>query len=208
MRRNVLLVCLALLSLLGASSAFAAAETHDGFSLRLSTGLGYTSSSMTIGGETLGIAGAGGMGGFGLGWAVVPNLILHIDVAGVRAINPAVSIKSGGATVSGDSTATVSVTNFGVGASYYIMPANIYVGGAIHASEMALDNGGKHTDTDTGWGFTLNGGKEWWVSDNWGLGLAAQILFSSIPPNANGTAQGASNMNTVAAGLLFSATYN
>ncbi len=207
MRHYILLVCLALCSVL-ASSAYAAAETHDGFSLRLNTGLGYTSSSMSLGGDTLGISGAGSMGGFGLGWAIIPNLLLHLEFASVRAINPTVSIKSGGTTVSADSTATLQVTNFGIGASYYIMPANIYVGGGIHASAMSLDQDGKHTDTNTGWGFTLNSGKEWWVSDNWGLGLAAQILFSSIPPNSNGVSQGASNMNTVAAGLMFSATYN
>jgi len=47
-------------------------------------------------------------------------------------------------------------------------------------------------------------GKEWWVSDHWGLGVAGHISFSSNqdPVASNNT------LTTWAFGAAFSATYN
>ncbi len=204
MRRIVLLVCFALSGLLCATPAFAAAETHDGFFLRFTPGLGYTSTSESVGSDSVGISGLGGMGGFGIGWSIVNNLVLHLNFASVSAINPKVSITSGGTTLSKDVSASETVTLFGLGASYYIMPANIYVGGSVGASSLSLTTDKSTTDSGTGWGLTLNAGKEWWVSDNWGLGVAGQFLFSSVPDKGSSSA----NLNTAAFGIQFSATYN
>jgi hypothetical protein len=57
-------------------------------------------------------------------------------------------------------------------------------------------------------------GKEWWVSDNWGLGLAGQVVLGSIKDSKILSGVGAdapvSNASwTVAAfNVLFSASFN
>jgi len=46
-------------------------------------------------------------------------------------------------------------------------------------------------------------GKDWWVSENWGLGAAAQLLLGSAKDrNAD------ANWSTAAVALMFTATYN
>jgi len=48
-------------------------------------------------------------------------------------------------------------------------------------------------------------GKEWWVSDNWALGLNGQFAFSS---NDDSEEAGAPNWDTIWFGAAFSATFN
>lgn len=67
----------------------------------------------------------------------------------------------------------------GVGLTYYIMPANVFLSGTVGVGRFALTKPTDDQDDDerieTNPGLSLHAkiGKEWWVSDNWGLGLAA-----------------------------------
>ena len=62
------------------------------------------------------------------------------------------------------------------------------------------------TSNDTNWGFGLRAalGKEWWVSDHWGLGIAGHVSLTvnqdsgTNPPTWTG----------LGATVAFSATYN
>ena len=58
-----------------------------------------------------------------------------------------------------------------------------------------------------GIGINLAIGKEWWVSDNWGLGVAAQ-LSSTVLPDKNLRTGEELNLTTHSVGILFSATFN
>lgn len=62
-------------------------------------------------------------------------------------------------------------------------------------------------ETDNGIGINLAIGKEWWVSDNWGLGVAAQ-LSSTVLPDKNLRTGEELNLTTHSVGILFSATFN
>ena len=60
-------------------------------------------------------------------------------------------------------------------------------------------------NSKTGLGFQAMVGKEWWVTADWGLGVAADLLLSSMkddPAVSNDT------YSATTFGLLFSATYN
>ena len=179
-------------------------EKHEGFFLRLNGGLGYLSTSETIGPSITTTTGIAGVGELGVGWAVVPNLILHLDVASVGAIGPKVSVNGFGATTGGTSAAD-TVTNFGVGLTYYMMPYNFWVGGAVGGSAAWIDYGAGRLTTSLGWGFVLNVGKEVWVSENWGLGFSGMFLFSAVPDSATAVTY---NLNTAAFGIMVCGTYN
>jgi hypothetical protein len=56
--------------------------------------------------------------------------------------------------------------------------------------------------TKTGFGFNLMVGKEWWVSDNWGLGVALQLLLAGAK-DRDGT-----EWDSGALAVLFTATHN
>jgi hypothetical protein len=48
-------------------------------------------------------------------------------------------------------------------------------------------------------------GKEWWVSTNWGLGVAGQIMYMSIKDKEIIEEK---DMTFASFGVLFTATYN
>ena len=191
-------------SLFVATSALAAggAETHDGFYLRLTTGLGYASSSVDAGGSTVKFSGLSGNTTLGVGWAIFNNFIINADIFGAKMTNPTVTQDG---TDMGDAGGMSLMTyGLGIGVTYYFMPINIYLTGSVGPAWISAEQGGSSVDSKTGWGINAALGKEWWVSANWGLGLAGQFLYTKIPTNANAS----SDFGTLSAGLLFTATYN
>jgi hypothetical protein len=59
-------------------------------------------------------------------------------------------------------------------------------------------------ESDWGGGISLMIGKEWWVSDNWGLGIAGQLFGGSAKDKDDEDLQ----FDTFSVNLCFSATYN
>lgn len=156
---------------------------HDGFYLRLQLGGGYNQADAV--GEDLAIK--GGAIGFNLelGYAIVENFILHGRLGGTSVASP--DIELGDVTVEGTDDDVSSVfSGLGVGATYYFMPVNVYVTGALTASALAIQEDGETlTDTDLGPALHLGVGKEWWVSRNWGIGVGAEVVFGRIRSEGN-----------------------
>ena len=53
-------------------------------------------------------------------------------------------------------------------------------------------------------GFALRFGKEWWISDNWGLG--GQLQYNMISFDADTDPEETNDFSSI--GVLFSATFN
>lgn len=175
---------------------------HDGFYLSGHFGVGYLHASNSRerasgDGTSLGIA---------MGAIVVPNLAVYGTLFGVSVADPGFRFEGGStATLRG---ATASLGGLGVGATYYLMPLNLYFSAAIAATTFELED----VEVDkvrlpdrqsSGVGLNALIGKEWWVSEDWGLGMAGQLLWARMKEDAfpeRWTGLGFS--------LLFSATYN
>jgi hypothetical protein len=205
---NRIAAALAVLSTLVGTSAYAQASPppygstihrHLGFALRLDLGPGYTSSSASA--VDASMKGASGAFGLVLGGAVSEDFILGADIWGTTAFSP--TLTQGGLSVS-PGNASFSLIGYGVNLTYYFMPANIYISLSPSLTTVSLDIGGASGSTDLGFGMKLAVGKEWWVSDHWGLGVAGQFFFASNkdkgfdPPT----------WSTTAFAVAFSATYN
>ena len=174
---------------------------HLGFFLRLDIGVGYLHSST----ESRTASGVSAPLGFAIGGAVTENLIIAAEGWG-SATSP--SVTSNGQTVN-TGAAGLAVGAFGLNITYYLMPANIYFSVTPAITALGLSgnlNGGKFGDVDSrgGFGLKLAVGKEWWVSDHWGLGLAVEFIFSSNKE----TGTNPPTWTTLGGGLTFSATYN
>ena len=214
-------------------------ETHDGFFLRFQLGSGngtFANKAVENGAEEQ--SGSAALINFQMGWSLNENLILHIgrvSFNGSGTKRDYESIEYEG--FSYEVSSSEYETNFtGLGVSYYFLPLNIYVspeyyfsGEATTKSTLGEDLGLlRYNDEykfDSGTGIGLTVGKEWWVSENWGLGLAlfyaqAQFKAKSRGFNVDGLAFGSGSGITFAAediegkasyrilGFAFSATYN
>ena len=69
---------------------------------------------------------------------------------------------------------------------------------------LSMTTSGTSSSSQAGFGAKVGVGKEWWVGDHWGLGLAGQF-FLGINQDTGGDPP---TWATLGGGLAFSATYN
>ncbi len=174
---------------------------HDGFYLRLQLGGGYTHAGVAD--EDFAVKGGAAAINAEFGGALFENFILYGKLYGTSAPNP--DIEVGDITVEGrNDDASQNIGALGAGVAYYIMPANVYLSGALSFAQLSVDEDGDTVaETDIGGALHLGIGKEWWVSDNWGLGIGAEVAFARIPEQDDVV-----DWNVVNAMVFFTATFN
>lgn len=177
----------------------AGAQTHEGIFFRFGLGFGFTSMHSEDVDTT--VSGPGAALVLSLGGNIAQNLIIYGELVGDTASDP--KIEMGGSEFDTDDT-TAGIFGFGVGLAYYL-PSNVYFSGTIAATQLSVQVEGEDAaESDFGPGFSGMIGKEWWVSDNWGLGIAGQLLVASMKDSEGSDIK----WNAVGGGLLFSATYD
>ena len=154
--------------------AFAGPRDHDGgFFLRLSVGPGGAQTEF----GDLKISGVTGDFDFAIGGVIARNLALHGTIFGWSAADP--NLEIGGISREIEGTATVS--SIGGGVTYYFMPVNLYVSGSAGLAILSVETVFGAGETDIGPGFGITLGKEWWVGNSWGLGVAGTGGYHSVP---------------------------
>jgi hypothetical protein len=194
------------------------AKSHDGFYLRLQFGVGYTSMSTSLNGTDLSFAGGGTGFDIALGAALNPHLIIYGTFISSTASDPEDKIKGqpldsashgmivGAAGLGG--FGAVGVVGLGGGMAYYL-DSNLFFAGSLLGSRLFVDDDNGKTAARSDWGFTFEGlfGKEWWVSDNWGLGVSGRVLLGAMKDRPY-TSENVATWQLAAFSLLFSASYN
>ncbi|MGA1795610.1 MAG: hypothetical protein ACMUIL_07100 [bacterium] len=174
---------------------------HKGFYLRMQLGIADTKSKGTgySDGTEMEVSGNGSAFRLDIGGAIKENLIIFGTLGGISISDP--DIELNGVKYSTFDT-TSRISDFGIGITYYFMPTNVYIGGSLNLAKDTIEFNSYEGTSDTGYGLYLNMGKEWWVSDNWGLGLAIFGYFGRVPDEDEG------KIKNISYGLLFSATFN
>lgn len=182
-----------------------AADGHDGFFLRLHLGGGFTRISTSGGNTTPNQSFSGGSVSLGVavGGAVAPNLVLYGTFFGTVLSNPDSEVN--GASF-GQANGDANLFGFGAGVAYYFQPMNIYLSGTLATMQFSLDDPDQNTVWNSKWGVGFQGliGKEWWVSQDWGLGVAVEFIGASMKDQDDS----AVTWKAASFGVLFSATYN
>lgn len=171
------------------SFAFAQSEsfTHDGFFLNISIGFGpqsidfaydsdlYNEDDQKI--REFNLSGLATDLDIKIGGRIANNLLLHLTLAGVT------STEHTDVGEEDDITANLSI--FGLGTTYYFSN-NSFATASLGMSEFHI---GSDVATFTasandimgnlvsGLAIQAGAGKEWWVSDNWGLGVSVALLY-------------------------------
>ena len=199
-----------ILTILLAAAAMAMAEshTHDGFFLNLALGFGYQGFTYDAN-KALYDMEANGMSSefdLKLGGRIAPNTLLHATILGV-ANSSEIEGKKDGKKIGSTSDKSESMSMLGIGVTYYL-PENIFFSGSIGMAAFNLqDNTDEDNEiegqTDRGIGVQVAVGKEWWVSDNWGLGVSAAFTYGAAEDKHDLGDASAYGIN-----IMFSATFN
>lgn len=175
---------------------------HDGFFMRLSLGGGSGNASVEESGVKAELKGGAADMNLAFGGMVSKNLALHGTMWGWGVQDPDVEITSLGTAAA---NGLLGMSAIGPGVTYYLMPANVYFSGSIGIGSLS---GSDELDGSTGTGFALDAtvGKEWWVGDNWGLGLAGDFTYLSAKDTDFSIFN--ESWSVTSFGLRFSATFN
>jgi hypothetical protein len=176
-------------------------RAHDsGFFFRVAPGGGYSRTAVTEDGDRFALKGVSGSVDFAIGAVVKRNLALHVTVGGWGLVDPTVEF-NGAEEVASNTSITMAM--IGGGFTYYLGPSNVYLTASAGAATQRLEIEGESGDSDTGFAFDAGLGKEWWVSDRWGIGVSGTAGYHSVPPgDATGRFKGPSFA------LRLSATFN
>jgi len=176
---------------------------HDGFYLRVQTGIGFASLASTAGGVKTAMAGGGLAFGAAAGGVIAHNLVLYGAVFETDTVNPDVQV---GGTSMATQIGHIALQGIGPGVAYYFGRINLYISVTLALTRFwTFDGNGNQLDTSKlGLASDLQVGKEWWVSPDWGLGIAAQLIGGSLKDQNDPSL----SWSAGALSLLFSATYN
>ena len=204
-------------------------QTHDGLFIRFQGGVGaagsFTEESSTAPGNFQEYTPAYSLiSSFQIGRALFPNWIIYgglSRISGTR-LNIANDFGAGqtfppNLLPSGSSPRNVSysISALTIGISLHIQPANFYISPEYRfASRVSIfDEDSREDYIFAGQGYGISLGKEWWVDEEWGLGIALSYHQDSYRGNAVERGKAASRrLNNPGksdhAGILFSVTYN
>jgi hypothetical protein len=181
---------------------------HDGFFFRAQYGFGYGESKIEdlYPGESLTLSGTAGVFNIQLGYSLVDNLALYLELGSIAIVDAKAEWANGGPPGAEGKT-DVSTASFGLGLCWYFMPANVYVSPTISFAATEYDGDLLKGDSEGGSYFSLSVGKEWWVSANWGLGVALYggYGWDTVEEKSTGST---SDVRNWCAGIVFSATWN
>ena len=187
-------------------------ETHKGLYLSLTGGLAFGAITLNATNRDFSKLEANGTGfqyDFKIGAVVLEdeNLILSLDAIG-RSIS-GLTWTLDGADVYTTSKVSAGDAMYGIGITKYFMPSNMFVSGTFGFGKFQLDFANVKDVSHSGFACQLKGGKEWWGSDDVGLGIAGGLAYiaandESDPsyPNYSG------KLSTIKVFVGLSITYN
>ena len=189
--------------------AMAESHTHDGFFLNLALGFGYQGFTYDANKSPFDLE-ANGVSSeldIKLGGCIATNTLLHATILGVTNTSEIeVKAKNGGK-LGSSSDRSENMSMLGIGITYYL-PENIFISGSVGFAHFNLqDNTDEDKEiegaTEEGLGVQIAAGKEWWVSDNWGLGLSVAFTYGAAEDKDDLGDASAYGVN-----IMFSATFN
>ena len=165
----------------------AEARTHDDIYARLSVGPGYTTLLSPDRGSRYRAYGATVSIEASIGGEVAEDLLLHVTAVHWSMLLPSYTVDGSPVSGSGGRASAVAV---GPGFTYYIMPWNIFASLSIGLGRMFMTKPAQQVPdggppfayaSATGWMVHITAGKEWWVDEQWLLGAAAFLAYSTFP---------------------------
>jgi hypothetical protein len=146
-------------------------HTHDGLYVGVRAGVGWLRSPAFSKSD---LAGRDWQLALAVGAALSSHVVVFGELAESQVWQPG-----------GMGPVDFTLVSAGPGLTYYLDPSNVFFSGALGLAQFGYRAGTMDTrygGDESRWGLTgrLSIGKEWWVSSNWGLGLAAEALLGTL----------------------------
>lgn len=206
MKKLIILIAMA------ASLSFAVSEpqTHDGFFLNWTFGLGFQSFDYIATDHDdldMKASGIAAETDFLIGGRIANNTLLHVSFVAVKNLNDIERFKKNGTKYDQSNGISEQMNLFGLGATYYL-PSNIFFTASAGLAwfSIEVDNcSGNCTagSSDAGFGFQVGAGKEWWVGAEWGIGAKLALTYGSASDQDD-----AGDLSAFGVNLMFSVTFN
>ncbi len=190
------------------------AHLHDGFYMRLATGFGSSFQTIAMEGHdpSVTVSGMSNVGELALGWAVWPGRILGLGWwSGTLVVTSREFHMDQPMPPDPLLNDAKDFNIFGPFADIYFNPRRgFHMQGALGLATvrgLGLTEARFHDDVVYGAGVMLGLGYEWWVSNQWSVGLLGRVTAAST---VNDDQDGVTWVHAVGASpsLLFTATYN
>ena len=184
---------------------------HDGFFIRMLLGTGYAELvEKNVIGSDLKISGTTVPFRFQLGGNLFKNFSAYGEFGFASQTNPEMEwMGHSGST----SDVSASVGDLGFGITYYLMPVNIYFSLSLLYSSVQLEYNNTKSESEinfnTGNGINVIVGKEWWVGNQWAMGISLYGYYSDM--HVQNSIEGINYdyfTRNYSIGVMLSATYN
>ena len=182
-RSTFLVPTVALLGLVGAATAVAEPRVHDD---------GWFGRAALGGGPAATASGGYDFSGTGLdinlaaGKIIYPNLAVHANIFGWVINDPDVEFTG----LQGTANTELGLIGAGAGITYFFGSSNVYVSPSIGLAQVTASGADLEGESGSGLGLTVQLGKEFWVSDRWGVGLAGAFGYHNVPDGPYGAFSG------------------
>jgi hypothetical protein len=184
---------------------------HNGFYLQMALGLGYLGATASEGGEDLSIDGGAVTGSLWIGGSLVPGFVLGVGTLSTIAVSPHLTYTNANDASlnrTGSSDLSLHLQMFGLVSDIYPDPrSGLHFQAMLGYAVLSATQNGQSTSTNDPTGLGLMGGigYDFWVSNEWSVGVLARVAYAATKFDDTGANVG---IPTTAPGLLATFTYN
>lgn len=174
---------------------------HDGFYMRLGIGVGSASMTVEESFADVDLTGIGPAGEIAFGTTIAPGFALGGGIYGTTIPEP--EYEALGQTETGGAVGASTLALFG---DYYINPEKgFHLQGAAGYTLLTSTKGDNYPGEDSsggGFGLLVGAGYDWWVGEQWSLGLLGRVHYVSGTVTGEDSDEDVDVNGTVIAALL------
>jgi hypothetical protein len=156
-------------------------HNHKGFFISMSAGPSYGKITDNLNSTGVLLKGPGAELDLKTGTAIVKNILIHFTFLFKTLAHPVINSANSNAVLATDDI-TLGESVAALGLTYYISPSNFFLSCSAGLGSFSVISG-KHYNTyttDVGLSGQVKLGKEWWVADELGVGLALCYSFTQV----------------------------